>query len=173
MVDENPLTEYFGQSTKQLIALASETEVSAIVWAFEEALHNKSKPNFEERVILAVVALEREVTNGGFHQFFFNSSSQYAHLVVQALKAIECPCTAELSQQAISTLGIPINATPLEIQHLATDSYDRVEEKLYELDKEFYRINSWNSGKEIGEPLFEKLFTYIVKNEAKIVLSAF
>lgn len=45
--------------------------------------------------------LEREVNNGGFNQYFINSSGEYAHETVLALKAIGAVKTANILQQAI------------------------------------------------------------------------
>lgn len=41
-----------------------------------------------EKVVLFIENLEREVNNGGFDQFFFNSSGNYAHETLKALEQI-------------------------------------------------------------------------------------
>lgn len=46
--------------------------------------------------------LEREVNNGGFEQFFFNSSGDFAHETVESLRAIGAEHTAALVSEAIS-----------------------------------------------------------------------
>ena len=45
--------------------------------------------------------LEREGNNGGFHQFFFNSSGDHADETVRALEAIGASKTAGLLREAI------------------------------------------------------------------------
>ncbi len=85
------LESYDGQSTDELIALESSHRVDSLVLAFEQALLTKDYPTAEEQVVLAVEALEREVNNGGYSQFFVNSSREYSSLVVEALEAIDCP----------------------------------------------------------------------------------
>jgi uncharacterized membrane protein YhaH (DUF805 family) len=45
--------------------------------------------------------LERQVNNGGFWQFFMNSSGDYAHETVHSLQEIEAIETADIVQQAI------------------------------------------------------------------------
>ena len=76
------LDRYSGESTDTLIALENEYRLDSIVLAFEEALDQKTARSgtdsltAEEHVILAVEALEREVNNGGYSQFFFNSSNR-------------------------------------------------------------------------------------------------
>ena len=55
-----------------------------------------------ERAVLAVEALEREVNNGGYAQFFSNSSSEFSPYIVAALNQIGCPVTATTTQDAIN-----------------------------------------------------------------------
>lgn len=45
--------------------------------------------------------LEREVNNGGFNQYFWNSSGDFAHQTIQSLKAIGANKTADILQKAI------------------------------------------------------------------------
>ena len=45
--------------------------------------------------------LEREVNNGGFNQYFLNSSGDYSHETVKSLLAIKAYKTVELLQKAI------------------------------------------------------------------------
>jgi hypothetical protein len=45
--------------------------------------------------------LEREVNNGGFHQYFYNSSGNFAHETVDALKKIGADKTASILQNSI------------------------------------------------------------------------
>lgn len=104
------LDGYSGQSVDELVALASEYRVDSIVLAFEQAIQQTtdrdslSRLNEAELAILAVESLEREVNNGGYHQFFLNTP-EYAPFVVAALERIGCPKTANISALAISLLG--------------------------------------------------------------------
>jgi len=45
--------------------------------------------------------LEREVNNGGFNQYFFNLSGDFAHKTVQSLQTIGANKTSEILQKAI------------------------------------------------------------------------
>jgi hypothetical protein len=45
--------------------------------------------------------LEREINNGGFNQYFFNSSGDFAHKTVQSLQTIGATKTADILQKAI------------------------------------------------------------------------
>lgn len=55
-----------------------------------------------EKVVLFVENLEREVNNGGFNQFFFNSSGDYANETLTALKLIGANKTVEIVSRAYS-----------------------------------------------------------------------
>src|SRR5687767_752879 len=83
------LKGYTGQSTEQLIALAPHYRVDSIVLAFEQAIDLKAakgrKLSQVENDIVAIEAMEREVNNGGYHQFFINSSKAYAHVLPASL----------------------------------------------------------------------------------------
>ena len=58
-----------------------------------------------DRVIVAVWALDGEVNNGGFEQFYFNSSGDYAYFVPSALNLINANQTAEIVQEANQEFG--------------------------------------------------------------------
>src|SRR5687767_5733267 len=45
--------------------------------------------------------LEREINNGGFNQYFINSSGDFAHETVKSLKLISANHTADILQKAI------------------------------------------------------------------------
>ncbi|MEQ1646511.1 MAG: DMP19 family protein, partial [Pyrinomonadaceae bacterium] len=45
--------------------------------------------------------LEREINNGGFDQYFLNSSGSFAHETVESLKSIGANRTAEILNEAI------------------------------------------------------------------------
>ena len=66
--DQPFLDAYGGQTTDELIALESEYRIDSLVLAFEAALDAKAEHSKQERVVLAVEAVEREVNNGGFTQ---------------------------------------------------------------------------------------------------------
>jgi hypothetical protein len=44
--------------------------------------------------------LEREINNGGFNQFYFNSSGNFAHETIDSLKAIGANKTSEIVKKA-------------------------------------------------------------------------
>ncbi|MBX3437178.1 MAG: DUF4375 domain-containing protein, partial [Planctomycetaceae bacterium] len=84
---------YSGQTIQELIALKDSHRIDSLVLAVEQALRNKPDAELSEpeRVVLAVEAMEREVNNGGYQQFFGNPSREYAGFLVRALGLIRCP----------------------------------------------------------------------------------
>jgi Domain of unknown function (DUF4375) len=109
---EEWLKEYSGQTTDELIALASQYRTDSIILAFEQAVDQKAArigsggQTAEENVILAIVAFEREVNNGGYDQFFINLSKEYTPVIVDALIRIGRPDVARITQDAIQALGL-------------------------------------------------------------------
>src|SRR5213592_1958422 len=101
------LDGYSGETVDELIALEGKYRTDSLVLAFEQAMDQKAarvgdcKLTDEERIILAIEAIEREVNNGGYGQFFVNSSREYALIIVNALRAIGCTKTAEITQKAL------------------------------------------------------------------------
>ena len=157
MPDLKWLEGYSGQSVDELIALASGYRVDSLVLAFEQALQQATSPlNETELTILAVEALEREVNNGGSHQFFLNTP-EYGPIVVEALKRIDCPKTAAVSALAISLLGLREPFTAIQIQ--AALDKDRggklIEILIDQCDRPY---------DDTGEPIADRLFAYIRAN---------
>jgi hypothetical protein len=159
--------EYSGQSTDELIALVGQYRTDSLVLAFEQALDQKSERigkgnlSHEELVVLAIEALEREVNNGGYDQFFLNSSNQYAPIVVDALNRIGCIETADLTQQAIDILGIggPISVEAIDL--VMEEENDEREKRLNDCDDRYY---------EIADDLAGLLLEFIKQNSSKINL---
>jgi hypothetical protein len=58
--------------------------------------------NESQKTVLFVENLEREINNGGFNQFFFNSSGDFTHETVKALKAIKAFKTSDIVTKSIS-----------------------------------------------------------------------
>jgi len=157
------LEGYSGQSVNQLIALASEYRVDSIVLAFEQALQQTPDPlNEAEFTILVVEAMEREVNNGGHHQFFLNTP-EHAPLIVAALQRIDCPKTAELSTRALSLIGLRPPFTEDDVRAaLEKDPEGKLVEILVDQCDRPYDNT--------GEPIADRLFAYIRANRGSIRL---
>jgi len=109
-----------------------------------------------QRVFSAIWAVESEVNNGGFSQYFLNQSAESAAFVVEALKAIGAPKTADICRRAIAAAfpaGLP--ATVEAIQSAAAGFSEETLEKLEAMDQEFF-----------GYPhnLTDMLFAYVFKH---------
>ena len=104
------------------------------------------------QVALCVHRLEAEVNNGGFHQFFLNSSAEIVPHTLHALSVIGAPRTKRLLEEAIAVAfpsGYP--ADPADIQAALAD-FDDVADELERLDSEFCLYN---------EPLTDLVNAYL------------
>jgi hypothetical protein len=98
----------------------------------KESFATQSTP---QKVFSAIWEVEAEVNNGGFAQYFVNSSSESAHFVVEALETVGAPKTAGICRSAILAAfpeGLPAN--PEKISSAAADFSSEVLEKLDSLD---------------------------------------
>lgn len=93
-----------------------------------------------EKVFVFVENLEKELNNGGFNQFFFNSTGNYCNETLEALKIIKAEKTFKLLEEAINQF--PNKKIPLDEdkrRNLIEKIEDKVEEKWNELDNFFYK----------------------------------
>jgi hypothetical protein len=158
------LDGYSGQSVDDLIALEGKYRTDSLVLAFEQAMDQKAarlgevKLTPEERIILAIEALEREVNNGGYGQFFVNSSREYAPIIVDALRRISCPKTADITQKALKI----VQETPMTEEELEDGTWEENEQRqdaLGECDSLYF---------ERPESIEASLFAFIKANRARI-----
>ena len=161
------LEAYQDQTLDELIALEDRYRVDSLVLACEAALLQKEaragcalRP--QERVIVAIEALEREVNNGGYSQFFVNSSNQYAGEIVEALETIDCPRVAATTRRAMAALALEGDVSPSAIEAKLVDDDDELEETLSQCDQEFYA--------NADEDIARRLFSYIKANRTEISL---
>jgi hypothetical protein len=106
-----------------------------------------------QKVFSAIWSVEAEVNNGGFSQYFRNSSSETAGFVADALDMIDAPRTAEICRRAVKTAfpnGLP--SSPDEVSSAATDFAPDVEDALSALDQEFFAY---------PHDLTDLLYTYV------------
>ena len=89
-----------------------------------------------ERIIYLIGDVEGEVNNGGFSQYFFNSSGKYANEAISALKTVGAEYTSSLLEQAMKIYkNGPTSESRNEPEEDLTEDQ---EEKLNELDNKFY-----------------------------------
>jgi len=92
-----------------------------------------------QKVFSAIWAVESEVNNGGFSQYFFNDSRESAPFVVEALETVGAPKTAVICKCAIAAAfpsGLPQESQA--IRSAAADFSDEILESLEPLDQEFF-----------------------------------
>lgn len=95
--------------------------------------------SFPQKVFSAIWAVESEVNNGGFLQYFLNSSAESAQFVARALDIIGAPKTASICNRALTTAfpaGLPPDAETINV--VASNFSDEIFEKLELLDQEFF-----------------------------------
>ncbi|MEI6233534.1 MAG: DMP19 family protein [Planctomycetota bacterium] len=155
------LDSYGGQTIQQLIAMKDSHRIDSLVLAVEQALGSKSESDLSEpeRVVLAVEAMEREVNNGGYYQFFSNSSREFTPFLVHALKLIGCPKVAVISTDAIAVLGLPDQFDTDAVEQIASELSNESREKLDECDSRYYAND---------ESIEQHLFAYIEEHQHKI-----
>jgi hypothetical protein len=162
MAESNFLMGYDGQSLDELIALEGEYRVDSLVLAVEQALLQKAGTlSPEEGVVLAVEALEREVNNGGWEQFFINTP-EHAAEVASALERIGCPRYAANARRAVEALAIPGEPTTAAIEAALERGGDALRAMLSACDDEYYAIP--------GEDVAGRLFEFIKASRAAIEL---
>ena len=121
-----------------------------------------SKLSYVHRVVLYVSNLQGEVNNGGFNQFYFNISGNYAHETHEALVFIGANKTADILKKA----------NDLWPDQLVPRDRDKRFELLVDITKKDTNINErWNELSELiwlNEELVQKLMIdYVRKNKAQ------
>jgi hypothetical protein len=164
MSDLQWLDGYSGESVDELIAPEGTYRIDSLVLAFEQGMDQKAarigqqKLAAEERVILAIEALEREVNNGGYGQIFVNSSREYSQIIVDARRRIGCPKTAEITQKALRI----VQEAPMSDEEIENGTWEDNEERQDALGE---RDSLYFKGPENIE---EILFAFIKANRARI-----
>lgn len=113
--------------------------------------------NEYERVIYIVQELESEVNNGGFSQFFYNSSGNFSNEVADAFTKIGAIKTAAICKKALAPFGgrLPVDREE-RCELLDSLDSDKIESILEKCDDAFFEY----------EDDLEKLnYEYIIKNK--------
>jgi len=162
--DKKFLASYGGQTVDQLIAMESHYRVDSLVLAFEQAIQQKpptKKLSQAETDILAVEAMEREVNNGGYHQFFLNSSKEYAAALPSSLDRIGCPIAARIASDALASLAIDGEVTVAKIDSTWSTRGSKVVSDLGAMDTRYFQNR---------EQIADRLFAYIKSKLGEISL---
>lgn len=168
---ERQREEADGKSVDDLVALTNDKSECEFLFAIEMAIQQKEERvgdanlSPEERIVLAIESLEREVNNGGYNLFFINSSRQYATIIVESLIRIGCPEVAALTRKALEAIhaaawtpesivsavasyaeeeqrrwkikGKLLHRIPANVE----DSHDAMREELNKCDEMFYQTD--------------------------------
>jgi len=134
---------------KALVAVAESDKVS---FGFEPF----SKQSVPQNVFSAVYELHGQVNNGGFWQYFANTSAETACFVEEALRMIGANRTAEICRTAIE-IAFPGGLPSLwsQIRESATERRDQLSSQLNDLDCEFFQY---------PDDLTELLYEFILKH---------
>lgn len=159
-LEQRPWLDYAGQSIDELIAKEHTHRADSLVVAIEQALQDKplGKLTTAERTVLAVSALEREVNNGGYAQFFANASREWAPDIVESLRRIGCPLAAKITQDAIDSLHLD-QLTPEAVEAMVEKDDDVRDAALQLCDDRFAQY---------PEDIASHLFAYIKSHRAEI-----
>ena len=113
-----------------------------------------------EKVFVSVWELEAEINNGGFNQYFFNSSGDNARHCVAALERIGAKNFAALVKQANSVFENGEPPTDSGIRQPLVESFSEEQKNsLDQLDQQFFKY---------PDNLTELLFDFVEKNRAEI-----
>jgi hypothetical protein len=113
LADLGWLDGYADQTVDGVLSFEGTEDPYHILATIEQAIQHKweaeglLKMTGVMLVIMSVMALSREVNNGGYAQFFINSSCRFASRIVGDLVRIGCPEIADITQQALDSLEIP------------------------------------------------------------------
>jgi Domain of unknown function (DUF4375) len=113
-----------------------------------------------KRVFRAIWELEAQVNNGGFHQYFWNTSAWTVPGISDALRAIGATATAAIVNDAIAAVGrnVPWQDDEARREKLAA-SPDTVRQELEGLDQAFFRYPN---------DLTTLLYQYVCKHRNQI-----
>ena len=125
--------------------------------SWSEPFESLSEP---ERVFVAIWTLEADVNNGGFDQYYGNSSGDHAWFAPTALRAIGAETTAGIVEQANTAFGPDCPPASREAREDAIDALDEaVEEAWQRLDEAFY---------DYPDDLTGLLFRYVQDHQSEI-----
>ena len=145
----------------KILKLEDETEtviqIGELLWEKSKNDKDFESLNQYEKNVLFILMLEGEVNNGGFDQYFFNSSGEYAHETLKALEEIKANQMAEILNSAIKEFPtLPIPKDTEQRRELMEDIPDSISDTWDKLDDEFY---------EYPENLTELVIEYVRANK--------
>ena len=103
----------------------------------------------EQKLFYYNQCLEREINNGGFNQYFFNSSGDFAHKTIQSLQTIGANKTADILQKAIDQFpnsNVPEDRTERQeileqIEETADVVWEDLDQKFFSYEDDLNTLN--------------------------------
>lgn len=140
------------------------TDPNDFVIAMTEHLNEKTQYGEDvsalsdaERIFYIAQTLEMEVNNGGFSQFFYNSSGDFSSELVGAFTTIGANTTAAICQKAIDAFDRDIPVDRDERQEMLDElEGDELDEILAECDAAFFAYE---------DNLNELNYNFVMKNK--------
>lgn len=155
---------YSGETVAELFSYPSRGQYDVLVSAFREGIQRKAVRKGEraltaqEHVVLAVTALVQEVNNGGYDQFFRNSSRKFVPTIVDSLLQIGLRTEAKVTQTAIDALHLRTLTVRAVNTAMAKSSAER-DAGLEECDRSFYKHH---------RGVARRLYIFLKTNRAQI-----
>jgi Domain of unknown function (DUF4375) len=157
-----------GDTIDELLANEGAVENYKIILALEYNIDKKAKLKGNaslsdlEKQIVAISGLQREVNNGGFDQYFYNSAGNNAAYALAGLSEMGAVQTNSLLKKAVAEFPssqVPVNR---EKRYALMVTIDEKSGPIWSaLDTEFYQLS---------EPIDDLLLQYIKKNKDDISL---
>lgn len=124
----------FGNTTKQpskILNLEEIEDINGFIIELDNRISencnwgsNLEKLTSAQRIFFLNQNLEREVNNGGFNQFFYNSSGNFSDETVTALKTINALHTAMLLKTAIAAFHDSLVPQDRELRQELMESFN-------------------------------------------------
>lgn len=128
---------------EKALLIEDETEsllkIGEIIWKKVEQSEDFENLTEAEQTFVYVEALEAEVNNGGFDQYFFNTSGKYSQETLEALKKIGAVKTYKIVEEAFRIF--PENPIPKDIEKrrdILENINSATSERWTELEDKFY-----------------------------------
>ncbi|MFD2245355.1 DMP19 family protein [Pontibacter ruber] len=129
-----------------------------IGYDYENEFQNVQKLTKGQQAFVSTWLVEVEVNNGGFNQFYFNSSGQYAYMAVDGFETVGALKFAELMKEANKIYAsIKSDLEKFDDSTLESFSESYKENPLNNLDDQFYDQDK-------AEPLWKFRVKYIREN---------
>ncbi|MCL1865263.1 MAG: DMP19 family protein [Spirochaetes bacterium] len=133
---------FFGKKTEKIIKNKDGSEAIIEIDNLLSPIFykNHEKLTLSEKIFVYIEELEREVNNGGFDQYFFNSSGDCTMETINALEIIGSKVFLNLLKKAVNKF--PNGIVPKdrnERQKILLEITENNKELWNDLDKEFYK----------------------------------